>query len=113
MTTKRRERIIRSLVERAEREGFVLYQTNEDLEKLAKIQVRILDGLDDISCFDGFLVLLGMTAFVAACGAYNKIDSIDILSREAFLKNCAERYDRVAQWHAERLSRVNTDGGDA
>lgn len=105
---------LRKLVERSEREGYVLYEsTPEHRGKLADIQSRILNGLDDISCLDGFIVLLGMTAFVAACGARNRVDSLEVMNRETFLKNCAERYDALSEWYTERRMAVNTEGGEA
>lgn len=109
-----REKHVRKLVERAEKEGYVIYSTTfEQAQKLAEIHHRILSGLDDISCWDGLSVLMTMTAMVAACGAHNKVDSLEIMKREIFLKNCAEKYDHYAKWHAEQLTKVNTEGGDA
>lgn len=110
----KRSETVRKLSLRAEREGYVIFASSpEHSEKLTEIQTRIMLGLDDISCWDGFSVMLGMTAFIAACGAHNRVDDLQVMTRETFLKNCAEKYDHYAEWQARHLARVNTDGGDA
>lgn len=110
----RRAKNVRKLVERARAEGYTIFTcTPEHAEKLFAIQERILGGLDDISCWDGMTVLMTMTAFVAAFGAHNRIDSIKVMGRDTFLKNCAEKYDHYAAFQAQRQAAVNSEGGDA
>lgn len=104
----------RKLLERAENEGYALIQTSpEHAEKLKAISARILMGLDDINCWDGFACLLRMTTLVAVLGARTKVDSLQIMHRETFLKNCAEWYDEMARIRDETVAGVNADGGDA
>lgn len=91
------------LVERAEKEGYTLFQpTAEHAEKLGLIGNRILAGLEDINCWDGFTVLLRLCALVAVYGAHIKVDSLEVIPRDTFLKNCAERYDYYARLRDEQ-----------
>lgn len=87
---------------RAEREGYALFKpTAEHAKKLGDIQARIFAHFDDASCSDVFSVCLTIAAVMAVYGARNTVDQFPIRSREAFLKNCAERYDRLVDVKAD------------
>lgn len=94
----------RAMIERAEREGYVLFtSTPEHQQKLNAITARVLTALgDDINGWDGFGVLLSLVSLVALYGKDRDIDSLAVMHREAFLKNCAERYDYFARQRDER-----------
>ena len=94
----------KAMVERAQREGYVLFTTSpEHQQKLNDITVRVLTSLgDDINGWDGFGVLLSLVSLVAIYGERNHIDSLQVMHRDTFLKNCAERYDYFVRQREER-----------
>lgn len=95
---------VKAMVERAQREGYVLFtSTPEHQQKLNDITVRVLTSLgDDINGWDGLGVLLSLVSLVAIYGEKNDIDSLGVMHRETFLKNCAERYDYFIRQRDER-----------
>ncbi|HEY3493819.1 MAG TPA: hypothetical protein VGK73_04005 [Polyangiaceae bacterium] len=92
----------RELVERAKREGYVLFRPTDGRgEELCRIMHRVMEPLTDINCFEGWTVFTCLSAFVAVYGAANEVDCMPALHREVYLKNCAEKFDAYAKQLAE------------
>lgn len=89
--------IPRELVERAEKEGYVVFRPGMPVEQLIAKQQAVLAQLDDLDCLSGFNLLLTLTAMLAVYGATNNVDGLEVITRDAYLKNCAEKYDAFAK----------------
>lgn len=84
---------VRERVARARADRYVAFApTVEHGKRLLELELRVLRGLDDESCFDVFHVFTMLSAMMAGLGAFTRVDVFDAMTVETYLQNCREKF---------------------